>query len=95
MAILPINLPAPLMQTRWASLLNPVLVNPTNNISIVKDVSLAIGDNVINHLLGQKMQGWFLVDINAASTIYRSQPMNDLTLTLNSSAVCTVSIGVF
>lgn len=92
---LPINLPVPLMQTRWASQLNPVLANPLNSVNVLKNISLAVGNNVINHLLGQQMQGWQILDINAASAIYRSAPFNDLTLTLNASAPCIVNIGVF
>lgn len=83
------------MQTKWASQLNPVLANPMNSVSILKEISLVIGDNEFNHLLGKKMQGWMILDIDAASTIYRSAPFNALTLTLNSSAVCNVNIGVF
>jgi hypothetical protein len=41
------------------------------------------------------MQGWMITDINAAAAIYRSAPLNNLTLTLNASAACIVNIGVF
>ena len=81
--------------TRWKSLIDPILKNPLNSVSILEDVSLKIGDNVINHRLGRKLRGWVLLDVNAATTIYRSAPFNDLTLTLNSSAVATISLGVF
>ena len=80
---------------RWASQLNPVLANPMNSVSIIKGVSLVNGQTVINHLLGRQMQGWFLTDVNGAATIYRSAPMNNLTLTLTSNAAVTVNIGVF
>jgi hypothetical protein len=53
------------------------------------------GTTIINHGLGKMQQGWFIVDINGAATIYRSQPLNDKTLILNSSAAVIVSIGVF
>lgn len=81
--------------TRWKSLIDPILKNPLNSVSILEDVSLKVGDNVINHRLGRKLRGWVLLDVNAATTIYRSAPLNDLTLTLNSSAVATISLGVF
>lgn len=84
-----------LMQNRWKSELDPLLENPMSSVSILKNVLLAIGNNVINHRLGKKQQGWFLTDVNGVSSIYRSAAFNDLTLTLNSSAVVTVSIGVF
>lgn len=79
----------------WAQALNPVIANPMNNVTILKNISLINGATTINHGLGRMMQGWFPVDINAAATIYRSQPLNGFTLTLTSNAAATVSIGVF
>lgn len=84
-----------LMQTNWASQLNPALANPLNSANILKGVNLINGVTVINHLLGRMMQGWFITDINGAATVYRSAPMNATTLTLTSSAQVTVNIGVF
>ena len=83
------------MQTRWKSLLDPILENPINSISIIDNVALVIGNNVINHRLGRKQQGWLILDIDAASTIYRSADFNDKTLTLNASAAATIKLGVF
>lgn len=87
--------PLSLLQTTWKSQLDPMLSNPLNKVTILKSVPLASGTNVINHLLGRAQQGWFIVDIQGAATIYRSAPFNNLTLTLHSSAAVTVSIGVF
>ena len=84
-----------MMETQWSAQLNPLLANPTNNVSLLKNVALINGNTVVNHKLGQTMQGWFIVDINGAATIYRSAPLNDKTLTLNSSAAVTVTLGVF
>ncbi len=84
-----------LMQNRWSSQLNPLLANPLNDVSILKNVSLVAGTNVINHLLGKVQQGWFLTDIQGAATIYRSAAFNGLTLTLTSSAPVICNIGVF
>lgn len=89
------KLTLPMMQTVWSAQLNPLLKNPTNSISIIKDYPLLIGANVINHLLQRQMQGWFLTDIQGTAQIYRSAPFNDLTLTLTSDSLVTVSIGVF
>lgn len=82
------------MQQKWASILNPVIANPITNPVILNGVSLKTGSNVINTTLGQKTQGWFITDINAAVTVYRSAPFNDLTLTLTSSgaAICNLVI---
>lgn len=93
--LLPLKLTLDLMQTRWASILNPFLSNPLNDVQILENVALANGATKINHLLSRKQQGWFIVDQNATASIYRSQPFNDKTLTLTSSAAVTVNIGVF
>lgn len=84
-----------LRQTRWKSLLDPVLTNPMNSMNILPNIKLTTGTNVINHRLGKTQQGWLLTDINAAAQIYRSAAFNDKTLTLTSDADCTVSIAVF
>lgn len=89
------KLPLDQMQTKWASEINPVLANPLNNVSILKNVSLASGVNIINHKLGSVQQGWFVTDIQGIATIFRSAPFNNLTLTLTVSAPVVASIGVF
>lgn len=92
---LPQKLPLELLDNQWSAQLNPLLANPLNNASILEDVPLRIGVNVINHKLGRKMQGWFLTDIQGAATIYRSAAFNSLTLILTSDATVTVNLGVF
>lgn len=82
-------------QTKLATQLNPLLANPVTKVTFLNNVALSNGSTVINHLLGRKMQGWFIVDITGAATIYRSSPLNDKTLTLTSSAAVTVNLGVF
>lgn len=93
--LLSTNLPFAQMLTKWASTINPFLSNPLNGVSILKDVNLSTGSNVINHLLATKQQGWFLVDAQGPAVIYRSAQFNDKTLTLTTDANVTVSIGVF
>ena len=83
------------MQTAWASQLNPVVANPQSSARLITGLTLQSGSNVINHGLGRLMQGWILTDLSGAATIYRSAPMNNLTLTLTSSALVTVSLSVF
>lgn len=84
-----------LMQTKWASQLNPILGNALNGITILPNVVLASGVNVINHKLGKLQTGWIITDINSAVTIYRSSPFNDRTLSLTASGACVISLGVF
>lgn len=79
----------------WAAAINPVIANPLNDANILSEIVLVDGVTIINHGLSRKMQGWFIIDINGAATIYRSAPFNSSTLTLTSSAIVTVSLGVF
>lgn len=90
-----VNTPFQLMQTKWSAILNPVLSNPMTDPGLLTNITLASGDNVINHKLGKTPVGWIIVDINAVASIYRSASFNNLTLTLNASAPCTVNIAVF
>ena len=85
------------MITKWASVLNPIIANPLNNVSILKEITLQNGLNYLNHKLGRIQQGWFLVDVQSPAVIYRPTiyKFNDLTLTLSSNADVIVSIGVF
>jgi hypothetical protein len=86
------------MQTKWASQLNPVLRNALINGQLLPDVSLINGITVVNHLLGRKLQGWLIVGINGAATVYDSQATNQtpqLTLVLNSNAAVSCNLWVF
>lgn len=87
-----------LMQTSWASQLNPLLSNPLNNVQILSGILIASGDNQVNHKLGRKLQGWFVVGQNASATFYDKQASNktpQLTLALTASANVTISLAVF
>ena len=93
---LPTQIPFALLLTKWSAILNPVIASPMVGVSILKDISLTdTAYNQIPHLLGQMQSGWFIVDQNAAASIFRSKPFNSNYLYLNSSAAVTVSIGVF
>ena len=85
----------PQMMTKWSSTLNPLIANPLNNVTILKNVALINGVTNVNHLLQKTQQGWFLTDIQGPATIYRSAPFNALTLTLTSNVAVVVDIGVF
>lgn len=84
-----------MLQTRWSSLLNPLLSNPVSKGNLLTDIPLINGVTVINHLLDRDQQGWIITDQDAAANIYRSQPLNDKTLTLTSDAATTVSLLVY
>lgn len=95
MAQLPLNLPVEQRDTKWKSILDPVIAAPMVGARILTGVLLASGTTAINHGLARPQQGWFLTDIDGAATVYRSAAFNDKTLTLTSSAAVRVNIGVF
>ncbi len=87
-----------LLQTGWSKILNPFIDRLQNKTNILKSVALASGDTVINHKLGYPLNGWRLVRVRAAATIYDKQDTNrtpETTLVLNSSAAVTVDLEVF
>lgn len=84
-----------ILQNRWISILNTICGKLLLDGVYLEGVSLNSGVTTVNHKLGRKPQGYILCDQDAAASIYRSQPFNDLTLTLTSSAAVTVAIWVF
>ncbi len=87
-----------LANPKWAATLNPLLANPLVNGQILPGILLATGTNVINHRLGRKLQGYFIILKSANVTTYDSQAMNqtpDVTLHLVSSGAVMVSLYVF
>lgn len=87
--------PLQLMQSKWAPILNSVLELPSSSPSFLSNIAVTTGNNVINHRLGRNPVGYLVIDADAAVSIYRSAPFNDLTLTLNSSGNATISLMVF
>lgn len=95
---LPLHLTLPQTQTQWSAELNPVLSNPLINGQLLSAIKLSNGQTTVNHKLGRKLQGWFIVGIDAPATIYDAQANNQtpqITLSLVSNAVTTVTLWVF
>lgn len=87
-----------LIQNKWSSILNPVIANPSTNSLILKNVLLTTGSNTVNHLLGRTLQGWRVVRLRGPASLYDTQdsnPMQDLTLLLTSSADVSCDLEVF
>lgn len=87
-----------LMQTSWATQLNPVIASPLSTPLILKSVKLINGTTTINHRLGKGLTGWMIVRQRGPASIYDTQDTNQqatLTLQLVSSAAVTVDILVF
>ena len=86
-----------LIQTKWKSLIDPVLASPLLDGRLVS-TTLAVGSNKINHLLGRKLIGWVIVGVNGVANIYDTQASNqtpELTLNLTSDAAVKVNLWVF
>lgn len=87
-----------MMQTNWASIINPLLKNPICNGIILNNISITTGVNYINHLLGRKLQGWIIIGITDVASIVDDQANNsnsDKTLLLLSTANTTINLYVF
>lgn len=92
------KLPWDLANPKWAAVINPILANPLVAGNLLPGLVLTTGSNTINHGLGVKLQGYFVVLNSAAVTFYDSQRTNqrpDLTLILNASGPTTISLYVF
>lgn len=95
---LPLGLTLSLMQTKWASILNSLIANPSLQSSILSAVNLVSGTTVVNHLLSRKLIGWRIVGINGVASIYDKQATNQTpqtTLILVSNAPVQVTLEVF
>lgn len=87
-----------LLQTNWASQLDPVINQPINQGHILKNVSLLTGTNLVNHLLQRNLQGWFIVRQRSAGLFYDTQDSNQMSqlyLKLVSDSNVSVDIFVF
>lgn len=87
------------METVWASQLNPILSLPLLKGNILTNISLKVGNNVINHLLGRPLIGWVPVRYHGSyAQLYDTQDtntMSNLTLQLNASAPVIIDIYCF
>lgn len=96
--MLPQKLNLPMMQTKWAQELDPIISNELLQGNILSNISLVTGTNVINHKLGRNLLGWYTTRVRAAVTLYDQQDTNqtpNLTLVLIASAPAIVDLAVF
>jgi len=86
------------IQSNVANSLDSLQLNPILNGITLDPVDVTSGDNVINHLLDRKLQGWVVIGNTAAIDLYDKQSTNDLadrTLILNASGTATIKLYVF
>lgn len=95
MKSLPTKIPYELMLTKWSSALTPLLRNRLTDGNLISNIKISAGVNTISHLLQRQQIGFIITDIDAPAQIYRSQPLNSLTLTLTSDVDCQISVWCF
>lgn len=86
-----------LLQTTWASQLDPVLAIPQNSGNLISNVILSTS-SIINHGLERELQGWQIVRQRGNALIYDNQNANtspDKTLLLISSSGVSVDVYCF
>ncbi len=86
------------LQTTWSAVLNPVLKNPLVDGVLLKNITLVVGSNQINHKLGRNLQGWLIVRLRGAAVVYDTQDSNQMpskTLLLTSDTGVNVDLWVF
>ena len=86
-----------LLQSKWASIIQPVLDLPSNNAVILSNIVLS-SSSVISHTLGRELSGWHIVRQRGSATIYDRQDTNlnpDKTLLLSASSGVRVDILCF
>lgn len=86
------------LQNNIGLAVDPVLQNKIVDGSLVQNVVLATGSNVVNHLLGRNLIGWIITRRNGVATVYDTQSTNPIpnkTLLLTASAGLTVDIYCF
>lgn len=95
--MLPQRLPLEQMQVNWANQLNPVIANLLVQGQLLSNLEITTGSNVINHKLGRKPIGWFVVAPMGPVVLYQAaeQLLPNLLLTLTSDADVTLSLWVF
>lgn len=87
------------LQENIEEVVSPFVKNLLLDGFILSNIALVTGqDNVINHKLGRKLQGWILIGNDSNAVVYDNQSNNTLpnsTLLLKASANCIIKLYVF
>lgn len=84
------------LQDNIEDAINPFIKNQFLDGLLRTGIEIVAGDNDIPHKLGRKIQGWVVVDQDATAAFYRKPSSTPtLTIKLNSSANCTISLYIF
>jgi nitrate/nitrite-specific signal transduction histidine kinase len=86
------------IQDNLAGPLRELASKPHNDSQLIENINLILGTTLVQHKLGRKVRGFYVVDQNASATIFRDTASTaDLTkyLPLTSSAITRVCLVVF
>ena len=90
------SLTFPQLLTKWSATLNPIIAIKFLNGNAVNGIALlANTPQQINHGLGRNQVGFFLTDQNAAASVYRVEPFNAQSITLEASANVTINLWCY
>lgn len=82
------------VQSNIGNIIGPILKSPLIDGVQINGVVLSTSPTSVQHLLKRVPQGWFIVDSNAAATVYRTDwDLNKVILI--ASAPVTVSIWIY
>ncbi len=87
-----------MMQSAWATMINPVLSSLIVQGRQIPNVSLVTGTNTIDHKLSRKLQGYIVTTKSANVTIYDLQTVNtmpDKTLQLVASGPAVITLWCY
>lgn len=76
---------------------NQLTTNPLLSGTLIENITITTGNNVINHKLNRNIRGWIVTDTDSNITLYKAstQTIPTRTLTLVSSGNGTVSLYIF
>ena len=86
------------LQNDLYNFVNFIVSNKQFDSAILSDQTVTAGTNLIRHKLGRKIIGWYVIDTNAAVTLYRDYTSTEdlyTTLPLVADASATISLLVF
>lgn len=84
------------VQENVGEALQPIIKSAILNGAQLDNISLASGNNTIEHRLGKKLSGWIVVKKDSGALIYEVESdFPSRILVLNSSSQCNISLWVY
>jgi hypothetical protein len=86
------------LQTHIKTTINPLLELPISDGVLLKDLSIATSDTLIDHRLGRQYEGFIVTRLKTNSVVFESPTTNseqDRIIILKASATATADIYFF